>query len=189
MLQHSQQSIMHNISEINPINDHTNNHRVNNWGEWNWNDGLIVHFVPPNWNFPRGITLKALWDLWFFGNADENIRPYRLINKEFDVKVNDKMHYSRAIKTISFTESLISEYRDPVTNAKLLANNQRIHTLSNTDSDKIFDIVYQHMMILLYGTTTGREEELTYGGLYNLITKKNINNQVRKRRRVQHNAL
>ena len=99
------------------------------------------------------------------------------------------MHYSRAIKTISFTESLISEYRDPVTNAKLIADNKRIHTLTHSDSDKIYDIVYQHTMILLYGTANGRKEELTYGGLYNLITKKNINNQVRKRRRVQHNVL
>ena len=52
------------------------------------------------------------------------------------------MHYSRAIKTISFTESLISEYRDLVTNAKLIADNKRIHTLTHSDSDKIFDIVY-----------------------------------------------
>ena len=80
---------MHNINEINPINNNINDHSRKSWGVWNWNDGLMAHYVPPNWNFPRGITLKALLDLWFFGNADENIPPNRLISKEFDVKINE----------------------------------------------------------------------------------------------------
>ena len=71
---------------------------------------LIGHYVPIGWNFPHGITLKALWDLWFFGNEAANIRPYRSISKEHDIKVADKMHYCRAFKTIEFTESLIRQY-------------------------------------------------------------------------------
>ena len=65
MIENSQQSIMHNINEINPINNNINDYSRNSWGVWKWNDGLMAHYVPPNWNFPRGITLKALWDLWF----------------------------------------------------------------------------------------------------------------------------
>ena len=75
MLQRQQQSIMQNITQ-NEINANTNNDIGNahiNWGIWNWNDGLIGHYVPPGWNFPHGITLKALWNLWFFGNEAEQI--------------------------------------------------------------------------------------------------------------------
>ena len=90
------------------------------------------------------------------------------------------MNYCRAFKTIEFTESLIRQYRDPQSNAKLIEDNISTHIDDNT----IFDTIYLHMMILLYGTVNARKEELSYGGLYNLITKRNINNQVRKRRRL-----
>ena len=186
MLQRQQQSIMQNIThnEVNANNNNDMGAVNNNWGVWNWNDGLIGHYVPIGWNFPHGITLKALWDLWFFGNEAANIRPYRSISKEHDIKAADKMHYCRAFKTIEFTESLIRQYRDPQSNAKLIEDNISTHSLNHTDSDRIFDTIYLHMMILLYGTANGRKEELSYGGLYNLITKRNINNQVRKRRRL-----
>jgi hypothetical protein len=183
MLQRQQLSIMQNITQNETTATDTGTAH-NNWGIWNWNDGLIGHYVPHGWNFPHGITLKALWDLWFFGNKAENIRPYRLISKEHDIKAADKMHYSRAFKAIEFTEALIRQYRDPQSNAKLIDDNVRTHCLNQTDSDRIFDAIYVHMMILLYGTANGRKEELSYGGVYNLITKRNINNQVKKRRRL-----
>ena len=97
-------------NEVNSNNNNDMGTVNNNWDVRNWNDGLIGHYVPIGWNFPHGITLKALWDLWFFGNEAANIRPYRSISKEHDIKAADKMHYCRAFKTIEFTESLIRQY-------------------------------------------------------------------------------
>ena len=76
------------------------------------------------------------------------------------------MHYCRAFKTIEFTESLIRQYRDPQSNAKLIKDNISVHSLNKTDSDRIFDTIYLHILILLNGTANRRKEELSYGGLY-----------------------
>ena len=48
------------------------------------------------WRYQRG-KVRYFWDLWFFGNETANIRPYRSISKEHDIKAADKMHYCRAV--------------------------------------------------------------------------------------------
>jgi hypothetical protein len=49
------------------------------WRDWNWLDGRLVHFIPPGWEWPENITVKQMWDLWFFGHQITGVRPYRHI--------------------------------------------------------------------------------------------------------------
>lgn len=61
------------------------------WGEWDWHprDEIYKHFVPQGWRFPAGCTVKALWDLWYFGDRSTTIRPYRLLDPRVEVQKED----------------------------------------------------------------------------------------------------
>jgi hypothetical protein len=38
------------------------------WRTWDWNDGILMHYIPVGWRWPTGITTKQVWDLWYYGN-------------------------------------------------------------------------------------------------------------------------
>ncbi|ETI29894.1 hypothetical protein F443_22988, partial [Phytophthora nicotianae P1569] len=65
------------------------------WQSWSWNDGKLLHAVPKNWEFPARVNAKAIWNLWFFGDRDSKIRPYRLLNKQHDISTAHRMRHSR----------------------------------------------------------------------------------------------
>jgi hypothetical protein len=44
-----------------------------------WGDGKFWHYVPKGWSFPKKLPLKAMWDLWYYGDRGMGIRPYRLL--------------------------------------------------------------------------------------------------------------
>ncbi|KAF1323456.1 hypothetical protein FI667_g10566, partial [Globisporangium splendens] len=33
------------------------------WRVWHWNDGHIIHFTPPGWEFSARMPVKTMWDL------------------------------------------------------------------------------------------------------------------------------
>ena len=110
------------------------------WQQFNWNDGQITHFVPLGWRFPRGITVKKLWDLWYYGDRSTGIRPYRLINKKWDINSKDNMMYSRAQTVLNCIHKLIPQSMpsDPVSISKL--------TLPEADS--LFEVTFNHFWAL-----------------------------------------
>ena len=74
----------------------------NAWRVWNWGDEHIAHFVPPGWNFPDRLSVKSIWDMWFYGNTELGIRPYKLLVKRVDIKKKDNMKHTRARKSYCF---------------------------------------------------------------------------------------
>ncbi|KAF1781343.1 hypothetical protein GQ600_16283 [Phytophthora cactorum] len=64
------------------------------WRTWQWGDGQLSHAVPKGWEFPAHTSVKQMWNLWFFGNKDTGIRPYKLLSKQHDIQSNHQMRHS-----------------------------------------------------------------------------------------------
>ena len=47
---------------------------------------------------PQGITVRRMATLWFFGDMAKEIRPFRLLNRRFDIHEKDKMNCTRENK-------------------------------------------------------------------------------------------
>ena len=150
----------------------------NPWKTWDWGDGHICHFVPKGWKFPTGKTVKALWDLWWYGDRDTQIRPFYKItfSKELKKKSSCAMNVSRAKSVIEYCVALVLELR-------LLPQGVReIYQLSIENSDKIFNVMFkEHAITRLYAgrEEPGRPMEITVGTIYKYIPKpKQKNNNI-----------
>ena len=148
------------------------------WKTWNWHDGLLMHFVPKDWSFPTGITVKNLWDLWYHGNRSDGIRPYRLINKKLDVRKKDYMIYSRATVVLKVLYNILElQFHPPM----LLPN---ISSLGLPESDLLFAGVYKVFISRLYKDTANlsRKDEISYGTAYKLLTMHDTEGNIGKKR-------
>ncbi|KAH9157947.1 hypothetical protein AeRB84_000266 [Aphanomyces euteiches] len=139
------------------------------WKAWCWNDGLIAHCVPENWEFPVLLTVKSMWNLWFYGNKTSGIRPYRCITKR-DLSHQYHMRHTRtsivmkSLIDIAVERSLISDGPKRAANA--------ISDLSIAMSDKLFEAAYSVLINRLYPSSNpSREEHLTCGTIYNRLVK------------------
>lgn len=153
-----------NVDQLNPEN--------NWWKTWNWNDGRILHFVPPNWKFPTRITTKVLWDLWFFGNFTEGVRPLRLIDRKYDILLNNcNMNYSRAMSVINFIQEIQDNFPDSFP-SKIIFN-----TMTKPQSDEYFMSAWNHVVELLEladskcKTKDNRIGEKSFGTVSNKINE------------------
>ena len=135
------------------------------WGRWNWNDGLLFHPVPRNWIFPNRITVKRMWDLWFFGHQAEGIRPYRFINRNLDMTTKaQRKSYTEAKHVINKLVEFIQNMEPPV----LPYSNARIQDLQVTQCDIIFHAVYPNFITTVYGDNRcNRPIEVSYATIYN----------------------
>jgi hypothetical protein len=150
------------------------------WRKFDWNDGCITHYVPPGWRFPHGITVKAMWDLWFFGDRSTGIRPYRALSKSADVARQDQMMYRRAEVTMQYIQKKVE-----AEGGRMPAGKRYVSQLTIVESDRIFDAVIMTLLAELYPPhELVRKEEIKYSTLYNLIVKSDVNGEVvRKRKR------
>ncbi|KAJ8506927.1 hypothetical protein ON010_g19037 [Phytophthora cinnamomi] len=135
------------------------------WRSWSWNDGQLAHVAPKGWEFPARMSVKQMWNLWFFGNKDTGIRPYRLINKQHDIKVSDKMRHSRVRKVMEHVVHLVNEA------GILPAGVNSISGMSVSAADDVFGIAYANMLSQLYKTKPKRPEDITCGTIYNRLCK------------------
>ena len=104
-----------------------------------------------------------MWDLWFFGDQDTGIRPYRLISKVHDIQ---KMHYMRYTRA----KSIIHFIGDIVTELNLLTDGTRLTNMSMAASDRVFSTAFDTAIARLYGEkSTRRAEQVSYGRLYNVL--------------------
>ena len=133
---------------------------------FDWGDGKIGHFVPKDWRFPERLSVKAMWDLWFCGNQDIGIRPYRLINHSIDLVQEDKMKVTRVRKVVGFMEKIITELESMPRGTTSISN------ISMVDNDRTFDEAFVIMIQRVYnGKKVDRVEGKSYGTLYNKIVK------------------
>jgi len=44
---------------------------------WHW--GEKFHMVPQGFKLPLGLKVKAIWDLWYFGDKNAKIQPYKFL--------------------------------------------------------------------------------------------------------------
>lgn len=149
-------------SAVSPENELDNESAVPNWWKsWHWpGSQQLLHFAPPGFEFPTDLTLKEIWDLWFFGNKIIGIRPYRLLHKsDYSVK---KMRHTRAAGSINFV-------LDVMRDRQILPAVSDINALSYAESTTYFDAAYPIVIELLYADTVDvyREGDTKYGTLYN----------------------
>jgi hypothetical protein len=127
------------------------------WKTWDWKDGLICHFVPPDWDFPVRTTVKTMWSLWHFGEKNVGIRPYRLLSKKNDVKKSQHMCYTRAKAVVSYIDQLVTEF-------KLLPNGNLNLDAPISSYDSVFEKAYELAITKLYASkNVRRSEEISYG--------------------------
>ncbi|ETO62550.1 hypothetical protein F444_19549 [Phytophthora nicotianae P1976] len=142
------------------------------WQSWSWNDGKLLHAVSKNWKFPARANAKAIWNLWFFGDRDSKIRPYRLLNKQHDISTARRMRHSRVSILMEYLEQLAHEINVLPTGVS------RIADLPISTADEVFAAVFSRMLNNLYANKPSRAEEPSCGILYNRLCqyrKKNSN--------------
>lgn len=147
------------------------------YGLWNWQDGQIGHGVPKDWRWPTRITVKGLMDLWWFGkdiNVTEGdgsvrttrIRPYRLINRKFDVSEGDQMNYTRAQGVAKHMEYIIGSrglLPEGVTQCK---------DLTLTQAHDVFPQAYEFLLDQLSTVANiRRNQDITCGTVYKYLTQ------------------
>jgi hypothetical protein len=159
------------------------------WGQWDWADGRMTHFIPRGWHWPSGITVKALWDLWFFGNILTTVRPYTYIPKRDLETVSERQAWDRGKTVIGYLERLIL-FAEP---RILPVGIDAIWRLDMMTNDRLFNIVYSSLMERLYsvgGVVTSanlaRKAELAYSTVHKNLLRKDEHGEVtNKRIRIQ----
>jgi predicted DNA-binding protein len=145
------------------------------WRTWDWNDGLIAHFVPKGWEFPARLTVKMLWDLWWFGDRSTGIRPLSKINFEVEL-LQHRMRQSRAKSVIEYCVGIVND-------ARLLPDRvSAVSSLSVGQSDTVFDSMYEQLIQNLYppDRMPGIPLEICYGTVYNLKPKPARGRRIRR---------
>jgi hypothetical protein len=80
------------------------------WRQWSWNDQYVLHFVPPEFVFPSKVCVVGLCSLWFLGDQQKGIRPYRLIPPRLDLKtVAQRGLYAKAKSCVAVIEKIAVE--------------------------------------------------------------------------------
>jgi len=140
------------------------------WRQWDWRDGRLCHFVPPGWRFPSNVTLKAIYDLWHYGNRNEGIRPFKKLQLHVDIDDQDKGNRSKAKNTIECIENVIRGNGFIDDNCLLDDRTINLSNLAPVQSDAIFEAAYQKLLDGISGKVAVRRiNELSYARVYQLI--------------------
>jgi hypothetical protein len=174
------------------------------WRTWPGDEGTVIRFVPRGWDFPTLLPVKQMWDLWWFGERNDGIRPYYMISR-VDIKEEHLMFQTRASKVMEFCKVLVSEMN------LLRAGISCISKLTITEADSVFHRMFKRLLSEAYTdddhgndvddgdvdgddrNKSGRRDEVCYGTLYNkyciwkkrnpeLCAKYSLNKRKRRRR-------
>ncbi|ETL27541.1 hypothetical protein F441_19423 [Phytophthora nicotianae CJ01A1] len=115
-------------------------------------------------------------NLWFFGDRDSKIRPYRLLNKQHDISTARRMRHSRVSILMEYLEQLAHEINVLPTGVS------RIADLPISTADEVFAAVFSRMLNNLYANKPSRAEEPSCGILYNRLSVPTLANLVRAHR-------
>jgi hypothetical protein len=133
--------------------------------------GGHFHMVPNDFIFPVTINVKTMWGLWYYGNKDTKIQPYRFIKGKLDLQIiKDRAALSKAKYVFSQLEIITRELN-------LLPHGATLVSLPTPQSDAIFDEVFPTLMQKVYINIEGKRiGEISYIRVYDLIKTKEKNN-------------
>ena len=114
---------------------------------WDWGDGKLPHPVPKDFIFPKGLTIRGLWDLWFFGYMELGIGPYRLINSKVDLKPHCYKNFTAGKKIIERLEDFACRGRK---NPILPPGVTRCRDLTASQSGAIFGTIFSELIAVAY---------------------------------------
>lgn len=138
------------------------------WRQWNWQDGLLDHPVPKNWRFPSSVTVKNMWDLWFFGHYGDGIRPYRYLHRNHDLSVKtDRKMFTAAKVVIENMKNKIVSMNTALDNRYFMVSMTRV------ESDSLFFAAYDTFIsevYLLAQRECVRRDDVCYNTVYNVLT-------------------
>jgi hypothetical protein len=132
------------LNEIETINN------VESFGLYNW--GGKFHLIPEGFRFPsKNVNLKVIRDLWWFGNQNLRIPPYRNIGKDLDN--NDKSAYSKAKFVIHHLEVIYLNFRN---------SDRNLSNLSMKELDDAFKVVYPLFIKQIYPNKVQEQFDLLH---------------------------
>jgi hypothetical protein len=126
-----------------------------------WSDNDRSRRVPYNFSWPTQPAF-VMWDLWFFGDKEERICPYRWISGRDDLRsIGCRSYRSR-------TGKIMQQLVDIAISEELIEGAADITIQNGSD---IFDIAYPLLIDMLYGEKTPtRPEDIIITTLYNRYT-------------------
>ncbi len=125
--------------------------------KWNDNDS-IEYYVPKNWTFPnRQCSTKMLWDLWWFGNVDIGVRPYRLLRRQYDIGVGPPQNrYSHASVLITVLKKIMLEQQ-------FVVEKFQFEVMNIQTSDSTFPLGYNYLIRYIYNNNVPpKHDQLSY---------------------------
>jgi hypothetical protein len=147
------------------------------YGSWNWHDGQVWHGVPKDWRWPTRITVKGLMDLWWFGKnitmpeedgslVNARIKPYRLINRKFDIGDGDQMNYTRGQSVAKHMEHII------ISRNLLPEGVRQCKDLTLVQSHDVFPLAYDILLEQMRTVANiRRDQDITCGTVYKYLTE------------------
>jgi hypothetical protein len=165
------------IVSRNGLADDENLDVLRQYRSWNWHDGQIGHGVPKDWRWPTRITVKGLMDLWWFGKTitmteedgslvNARIRPYRLINRKFDISKGDQMNYTRG--------QLVAKHMEHVIESRNLLPEgvRQCKDLTLAQSHDVFSLAYDILLEQMRTVANiRRNQDITCGTVYKYLTE------------------
>ena len=130
--------------------------------------------MPADFIFPRGISVKCLWDQWWFGNKDKGIRPHRYLKATlFPHPKQCGPYFCKAKKLCEKLLKLINN------NNLLSIGKTNISELTICKHDIVFNNAYRNLIdaCLVNKNVITRPGELSYIYVFDLISRANSINK------------
>ncbi|MGZ5486838.1 MAG: hypothetical protein ACXWFB_13195 [Nitrososphaeraceae archaeon] len=139
------------------INSYNN---VNNLKAW----GGRLHSVPQGFELPTS-NIKNLWNLWWFGHANNQYPPYRYLSGLDFTTVSQKTQLSKTATVMKYIEQVAKTRGYVDTNIKF-------EHLTQLESSKIFDLAFADLLkTILKPSLQSRLGELSVSTLYDHLPK------------------
>jgi len=135
------------------------------WHTSNWG-GHLEQMVPEGWRLPK-CGAKEMWNLWWFGNKSERIRPYQKLQPWNLKDSNDKDRLSKV-------KGVMEKIEDVAKENKLIEDGKTITQLTAAECSKVFDTAYAELLRRLKSKMTGkrkcRTEQIAIVTVYEHLT-------------------
>ena len=148
-----------NSETDNPLQDQGT--RIVTGGIHSWPGSQVIHTVPFGFLWPS-YTANTMWNLWFLGDANRRIQPFKLINPKFDLTT--LLCKSNRGRTKRILKKLIE-----LAIAGNMISNERDITEMNMQS--IYDYSYPLLLQTLYPTVPTRPEDININTSANRMPK------------------
>ena len=145
----------------------------NAWCLWTW-PGIDSrqHFVPPGFTFPSG-NVKEIWDLWWFGNQRERIRPFKRLEARFEfTRTVDKVNLAKVRNLMTYLLGIANE-KQVIPEIALGAGGLSVLHKTKKVSDDIFGVAYGELINRLYKPNKReRVNDISYSRIAERLRKK-----------------